>query len=67
MEKNFSNFLNAVRVNKSCSLLINTNYSIIDIGASVGFETTKTFVRNFEKMFYMTPTEFRASILEQDE
>ena len=67
VEKNFSNFLNAVRVNKSCSLLINTNYSIIDIGASVGFETTKTFVRNFEKMFYMTPTEFRASILEQDE
>lgn len=67
VEKNFSSFLNAVRVNKACSLLINTNYSIIDIGATVGFETTKTFVRNFEKIFYMTPSEFRTSILEQDE
>ncbi len=65
VELNFSNFLNTVRINKACSLLLNTNYSITDIAFMVGFNSTKSFTRNFTKLISLTPSEFRTTTLEQ--
>lgn len=49
MEQNFRNFLTQVRIYKSCSLLLETDYSITEIASIVGFNSTKTFNRHFMK------------------
>ncbi|WP_432628853.1 helix-turn-helix domain-containing protein [Aerococcus urinae] len=59
VEDNFSNFLNQLRVNKACDLLIKTDLSIIDIAYQVGFNSSKTLTRNFKKILQLSPSEFR--------
>lgn len=62
VEKNFDNFLNFIRINRACKLLLNTNMKITDIAIEVGFNTVKTFTRNFLKYRVMTPTAFRQKV-----
>lgn len=62
VEKNFKNFLNFVRINKSVKLLIETNMQVTDIAFEVGYNTIKTFNRNFVKFQKILPTEFRKNI-----
>lgn len=59
IEKNFYNFLNQIRVHKSCDLLVDTNFSITEISYMVGYNSTKTFLRNFNKILNTTPSQFR--------
>ncbi|MCW1007112.1 helix-turn-helix domain-containing protein, partial [Streptococcus anginosus] len=59
VEDNFSNFLNQLRVNKACDLLIKTDLSIIDIAYQVGFNSSKTLTRNFKKILQISPSAFR--------
>ncbi|WP_455256559.1 AraC family transcriptional regulator [Peptoniphilus asaccharolyticus] len=61
IEKNFYNFLNQIRIHKACDLLTETDLSITDISAMVGYNSTKTFSRNFTKILNLTPSEFRSS------
>ena len=65
-EKNFKNFLNFVRINKSTKLLLKTDMQITDIAFEVGYNTVKTFNRNFLKYQKMLPTEFRKNLKLQD-
>ncbi len=65
VEKNFDDFLIYLRITKGCELLLTTNYDIIDIAIQVGFNTVKTFNRNFMKLKNMTPSSFRKNILFQ--
>lgn len=65
VEKNFDDFLNFLRINKSCELMLTTNYPVIDIAIMVGYNNVKTFNRNFIKIKNMTPTAFRNKILFQ--
>lgn len=67
MEQNFRNFLTQVRIYKSCSLLLETDYSITEIASIVGFNSTKTFNRHFMKHILVTPSEFRKTTLEQND
>ena len=62
VEKNFDDYLNSLRINKSCELLITTNDAISDIAVTVGYNTTKTFNRLFVLSKGMTPGMFRKSI-----
>lgn len=62
VEKNFKNFLNFVRINKSTKLLLETNMQITDIAFEVGYNTVKTFNRNFLKFQKILPTEFRKNL-----
>lgn len=66
VEKNFKNFLNFVRINKSTKLLLKTDMQITDIAFEVGYNTVKTFNRNFLKYQKMLPTEFRKNLKLQD-
>ena len=66
VEKNFEDFLNFVRVNRACELLLKTNKSIIDIAVEVGYNTTKTLNRNFLKLKMMTPSKLRESVAFQE-
>ena len=61
IEKNFEEFLNFTRVNRASSLLLKTNRSITDIAFEVGYNTVKSFTRNFIKYRMITPSNFRSN------
>ena len=62
VERDFSDFLNFLRINRACTLLKTTDKSVIDVAFEVGYNTVKTFSRNFLKFRGMSPTAFRQKI-----
>ncbi|WP_068267946.1 helix-turn-helix transcriptional regulator [Caviibacter abscessus] len=65
VNRNFSTYLNYVRINKACELLEKTDDSIVDICFKVGYNNIKTFNNNFNKNKNMTPTNFKTMIKNQ--
>lgn len=61
LEQNFYAYLNKRRVHEACKLLVNTTDSITEIALAVGYNSSKTLLRNFIKHAGMTPSEFRES------
>lgn len=61
-EKNFISFLNFVRINKATKLLLETDKKIVDIAFEVGYNTVKSFNRNFLRFQKILPTEFRKNL-----
>lgn len=59
VEMNFSNFLNNIRVKHAATLLLSTDKPIIEIALEVGYNSNKTFQRNFIKFMKINPSEFR--------
>lgn len=59
LEKNFEEVLHYLRINKACEELLTTNLPIVNIGLDVGYNTVKTFTRNFIRLKGMTPGDFR--------
>ena len=59
VEMNFSNFLNNLRIKRAAELLIETEKPIIEIALEVGYNSSKTFSRNFIKFMRVNPGEFR--------
>lgn len=55
----FKEYLNMVRIEESKRLLTNTDFSIIDIAISVGFEDQSYFSKVFKKFTGLTPKQFR--------
>lgn len=66
VEKNFYDFLNMIRINKACEFLVETKMDITDIAIEVGYNTVKTFRRNFVQLRHMTPSEFRNNVSIQE-
>lgn len=64
--KTFNEFLNYVRINKAAKLILSTDESITNIAFEVGYNTVKTFYRNFIKIKNITPREFRNTIAIDD-
>jgi len=62
VERNFEDFLNLVRVNRACELLLETDRTVLEIAMDVGYKNPKTLTRNFLKLKLMTPTSFRAKL-----
>lgn len=61
-DSNFANFINRLRINEACLLLIDDkykNYSIEGIGQSVGFSSKQAFYTAFKKFTGLTPTYYR--------
>lgn len=56
---NFNQYLNDLRLNYACTMLIHTNHSITDIYLNAGFESQRTFNRVFKERFHMSPREYR--------
>ena len=54
---NFADYLDKVRINKACEMLLETDRSITDIAYSVGYGTVKTFNRKFINRTLKTPSE----------
>lgn len=62
VEKTFLNFLNFVRINSACTMLLDTDKNVTDIALEVGYNNPKTFLRNFTKLRGMSPTEFKNKV-----
>ncbi len=62
VERNFSEFLNFLRVNSACELLVTTDMAITDIAIEVGYNTVKTFSRNFVYYKHTTPGNYRKEV-----
>lgn len=59
VEKNFQDFLNFVRINMACQLLLTTSMSITEVAFAVGYNNIKTFTRNFLNEKLMQPNVFK--------
>ena len=66
VEKDFSDFLNFLRINRACTLLKTTEKSVTDIAFEVGYNTVKTFSRNFLRFRRMSPSAFRQEVALQE-
>ena len=62
LERNFEEYLHYLRVNRACELLLTTDMTIVQVGLEVGYNTIKTFNRNFVRLKNMTPGDFRKTI-----
>ena len=55
----FTDFVNRLRINKACQLLMETDRYITNVCYDVGFNNVANFNRRFLQVKGMTPKEFR--------
>ena len=58
--RTFKNFLQHTRMNKACTLLVNTNMQIPQIAEAVGYSDIKYFINTFKKYKEHTPMKYRS-------
>jgi AraC-like DNA-binding protein len=58
----FTDFVNRIRVNRACQLLMESDQYIARIGYEVGFNNIANFNRRFLDIKGMTPSEFRNQV-----
>lgn len=59
MDRNFSDYVNHVRVSKAEYLLVTTDNLITDIALEVGFTTSSYFIEQFKHFKSITPKQYR--------
>jgi AraC-like DNA-binding protein len=52
-------YLNKIKINYSCQLLLNTDMNIVDISYDCGFNNLSHFNKQFRKFLGKTPSQFR--------
>ena len=57
--KNYTELVQAKRLNQAVYLLENTSMSVLDIGLAVGYDNQSYFHRIFQKRFQMSPKKYR--------
>ena len=55
----FSSYLNKIRLDKACYLLLHTPFTISEIVYKVGFQEASYFNRLFKQAYQLTPLEYR--------
>ncbi len=55
----FTEYLNRYRLNRACYYLTSTDKTVLDIALSVGYDSLRSFTRNFKKVFGITAAEYR--------
>lgn len=61
--KTFTEFLNQIRIQEACKLLLETDLSISEIAFQVGFQNLSYFNRTFRKLQGVTPKGFREKLM----
>lgn len=64
--KNFSSFVNEVRIGNSCKMLIENKYTISQVCFKSGFNYLSNFNRQFKKVKGRTPSEFQTEYKNQN-
>lgn len=59
-------YLNNIRIMKSCNLLRSTEESILNISEMVGFHSVSSYNRYFTKIMQMSPREYRKQMQQTD-
>lgn len=57
--QSFNEWKRLLRIQKAEQLLINTEKSVADISALLGYENVETFIRAFKKELHITPAKYR--------
>lgn len=57
--KNYTELVQAKRLNQAVYLLENTNMPVLDVGLAVGYDNQSYFHRIFQKRFGVTPKKYR--------
>ena len=52
-------YLNKIKIDYACQLLLNTDQNIVDISYDCGFNNLSHFNKQFRKFIGTTPTQFR--------
>lgn len=52
-------YINNIKIQNACNMLINTKLSILDIGTACGFNSSMYFCKTFKEALSVTPSEFR--------
>lgn len=55
----FTDYLNQIRINRSCELLTNTNLNLIDISLQIGYDDQSYYSKVFKKLKGVTPKDYR--------
>ena len=58
-KEGFSEYLNKIRVEKACELLIGNKYYVSEISSMVGYSDHSYFCRVFKKIKGYTPSQYR--------
>ncbi|WP_343703874.1 AraC family transcriptional regulator [Chitinophaga sp.] len=58
-KKNFSHFVNQIRVGYACRQLMKSNFSISYVCHESGFNNMTNFSKQFRKIVHLTPSQFR--------
>ena len=58
----FYEYVNTMRVDHACALLLDTNDSVKVIAARSGFNSPQSFIRTFVKVKGVKPTDFRNNL-----
>ena len=66
INKTYKEYLNELRLNKVCDLLVNTDMDIRLIVRTVGYYDISSFNRLFKQTYGMTPIEFRGKNIEYE-
>ena len=59
MDQTIINFFNLQKINHASFLLMNTNLKILDISIMVGYSSPKNFIKQFTKIFQLSPSAWR--------
>lgn len=65
VNKSYKGYLDDLRMQKACSLLVNTDKDIKDIVKLVGYFDVSSFIRLFKQNFGVTPSEYRQAEMVQ--
>ena len=60
--KTFVNYLNELRIDHACQMLLQSDRAIVDIAFASGFQNLSNFNRNFIKQKGITPTVYRKEV-----
>ena len=52
-------YLNKIKIDYSCRLLLNTDLNVVDISYDCGFNNLSHFNKQFKKFINKTPTQYR--------
>lgn len=57
-------YLNNIKIQHACNMLVNSNLSILEIGTACGFNSSMYFCKIFKQAMSVTPSEFRKNAVE---
>ena len=57
----FTEYVNRYRINQACYLLKNTEKNVLSIALESGYDSHRSFNRNFMSIMQQTPSEYRSS------